>query len=122
MRVKIAACLVIAMILFGLPLLPTDVSAHKPPSIDRRVDELLSRMTTEEKVGQLNQLFYFTQFMKPEMVEPGIREGKIGSLLFVTDPATINRFQKVAVEQSRLKIPLLFGFDVIHGFRTIFPV
>jgi beta-glucosidase len=60
--------------------------------------------------------------MKPEMMEPGIREGKIGSLLFVTDPATINRFQKVAVEQSRLKIPLLFGFDVIHGFRTIFPV
>src|SRR6185369_10431750 len=45
-----------------------------------------------------------------------------GSLLFVTDPATINRFQKIAVEQSRLKIPLLFGFDVIHGFRTIFPV
>src|ERR1043165_2274703 len=48
--------------------------------------------------------------------------GKIGSLLFVTDPALINRFQKVAVENSRLKIPLLFGFDVIHGFRTIFPV
>jgi beta-glucosidase len=79
-------------------------------------------MTIEEKVGQLNQLFYFTQFMKPEMVEPGISEGKIGSLLFVTDPAVINRFQKVAVEKSRLKIPLLFGFDVIHGFHTIFPV
>ncbi|HEX3186928.1 MAG TPA: glycoside hydrolase family 3 N-terminal domain-containing protein, partial [Pyrinomonadaceae bacterium] len=79
-------------------------------------------MTMEEKVGQLNQLFYFTQFMQPAMVEPGIREGKVGSLLFITDPATINRFQKVAVEQSRLKIPLLFGFDVIHGFRTVFPV
>jgi beta-glucosidase len=91
-------------------------------SPDRRVDALLSQMTVEEKVGQLNQLFYFTQFMKPEMVEPGIREGKIGSLLFLTDPVLINRFQKVAVENSRLKIPLLFGFDVIHGFRTIFPV
>jgi len=82
----------------------------------------MSRMTEDEKIGQLNQLFYFAQFMKPDMIEPGLREGKIGSLLFVTDPATINRFQKVAVEQSRLKIPLLFGFDVIHGFRTIFPV
>ena len=89
---------------------------------DRRVDELLSQMTIEEKVGQLNQLFYFKQFMRPEMIEPDIRAGKVGSLLFVTDPAIINRFQKVAVENSRLKIPLLFGFDVIHGFRTIFPV
>ena len=128
MRVKIAACLVIVMALWGVPLLATDVSADGLPvrvssrSIDARVDALVSQMTIEEKVGQLNQLFYFTSFMKPEMVEPGIREGKIGSLLFVTDPATINRFQKVAVENSRLKIPLLFGFDVIHGFRTIFPV
>ena len=110
------------MTLFGLPLVTTVVSAGRSQSVDRRVDALVSQMTIDEKVGQLNQLFYFTQFMKPEMVEPGIREGKIGSLLFVTDPATINRFQKVAVEQSRLKIPLLFGFDVIHGFRTIFPV
>jgi len=90
--------------------------------IDKRVDDLMSRMTEDEKIGQLNQLFYFAQFMKPEMIDPGLRDGKIGSLLFVTDPATINRFQKIAVEQSRLKIPLLFGFDVIHGFRTIFPV
>jgi len=79
-------------------------------------------MTIEEKVGQLNQLFFLKQFMKPEMLEPDIRSGKVGSLLFVTDPAIINRFQKVAVENSRLKIPLLFGFDVIHGFHTIFPV
>ena len=79
-------------------------------------------MTLDEKIGQLNQLFFLSQLMKPEMMEPDIREGKVGSLLFVTDPVLINRFQKVAVEQSRLKIPLLFGFDVIHGFRTVFPV
>src|SRR5215217_3462689 len=109
-------------------LLVTNSVAARPayfdPSLptDKRVDDLMSRMTVDEKIGQLNQLFYITQFMKPEMIESGLREGKIGSLLFVTDPATINRFQKVAVEQSRLKIPLLFGFDVIHGFRTIFPV
>jgi beta-glucosidase len=110
--------------LFGLPVRARmNLSkAQQRPSIDRRVDELLSQMTIEEKVGQLNQLFYFKQFMRPEMIEPGIREGKVGSLLFVTDPAIINRFQKVAVENSRLKIPLIFGFDVIHGFRTVFPV
>jgi beta-glucosidase len=127
MKTKIAACLAIVIALFGLPALATvPVTAVGPhasvQSIDRRVDQLLSQMTIDEKVGQVNQLFYFRQFMQPAMVEPGIREGKIGSLLFVTDPATINRFQKVAVEQSRLKIPLLFGFDVIHGFRTVFPV
>lgn len=124
MRVKVAVCFAVVMALSGLPVVARmSVSkTQRKLSIDRRVDELLSRMTIEEKVGQLNQLFYFKQFMKPEMIEPDIREGKIGSLLFVTDPAIINRFQKVAVENSRLKIPLLFGFDVIHGFRTVFPV
>jgi beta-glucosidase len=124
MKIKIAACLAVVMALSGLSV-PARPSVSKTPqlnSIDRRVNELMSQMTIDEKVGQLNQLFYFSSFMKPEMLEPGIREGKIGSLLFVTNPAIINRFQKVAVENSRLKIPLLFGFDVIHGFRTVFPV
>ncbi len=88
----------------------------------QRAETLLAQMTLEEKIGQMNQLFFFPQFMKPEMMDGGIRKGEIGSLLFVTDPALINRFQKVAVSESRLKIPLIFGFDVIHGFQTIFPV
>jgi beta-glucosidase len=122
MRIKIAVWLVIALVLFDLPVLARVSVSQRSQSIDRRVDALLSQMTLEEKVGQVHQLFYFTQFMKPEAIEPDIRAGKVGSLLFLTDPALINRFQKVAVENSRLKIPLLFGFDVIHGFHTIFPV
>jgi beta-glucosidase len=123
MRLKVAVCFALVVALFPLPV-SASISRPKTSqmSTDRRVDQLLAQMTMEEKVGQVNQLFYFSQFMKPEMVEPAIREGKIGSLLFVTDPAVINRLQKTAVENSRLKIPLLFAFDVIHGFRTIFPV
>lgn len=122
---RLLACVAAALLLtktfaFAIPEQATYLDPSLP--IDKRVDDLMSRMTEDEKIGQLNQLFYLKQFMKPEMFDPGLRDGKIGSLLFVTDPTTINRFQKVAVEQSRLKIPLLFGFDVIHGFRTIFPV
>jgi beta-glucosidase len=88
----------------------------------QRADALLAQMTLDEKIGQLNQLFFFSSFQQEESFNDGIRKGEIGSLLFVTDPAMINRFQKIAVTQSRLKIPLIFGFDVIHGFHTIFPV
>ena len=107
-----------------MPLVQTlgQTATRRDADISKRAAALLAKMTLEEKIGQLNQIFYFSQLMKPEMMEPDLRAGKIGSLLFVTDPAVINRLQKVAVEQSRLKIPLLFGFDVIHGFRTVFPV
>src|SRR5689334_6551946 len=87
----------------------------------KRANALLAQMTLEEKIGQMTQLF-FGIIPDSVKVEDRIRRGEIGSLLFVTDPATINRLQKVAVEESRLRIPLLFGFDVIHGFHTIFPV
>ena len=83
------------------------------------VDSLLQRMTTEEKIGQLSQLFVFDS---SDPVEKPVARGEVGSLLFITDPAMINRLQHIAVEKSRLHIPLIFGYDVIHGFRTIFPV
>jgi beta-glucosidase len=102
----------------------------------RRVDELIAAMTPAEKAGQLSQYFYFQLPAGTEpdpllgldvnsqagMVESAVREGGAGSLLFVVDPAQTNRLQRLAVEGSRLGIPLLFGFDVIHGLRTIFPV
>jgi beta-glucosidase len=83
------------------------------------VDDLLKRMTLEEKIGQMSQV----ALNEPQTIpaEEQARQG-VGSFLFVTDPARINRLQHAAVEQSRLHIPLIFGFDVIHGFRTIYPV
>lgn len=86
--------------------------------VSAQVAALVKQMTLEEKVGQLVQIFYFGGSTAERM----IGEGKAGSVLFVTDPKKLNRLQRIAVEQSRLKIPLLAGYDVIHGLRTIFPV
>ena len=105
-------------------------------TIQSQVDELITQMTPAERAGQLTQYFYFRlpagaeaapalgfdASKQPRMVESALREGGAGSLLFVTDPAEINRLQRLAVEGNRLGIPLLFGFDVIHGLRTILPV
>lgn len=103
-------------------------------TIQSQVDELITQMTPAEKAGQLTQYFYFRlpagaepaldfdAEEQPRMVESALREGVAGSLLFVTDPAEINRLQRLAVDGNRLGIPVLFGFDVIHGLRTIFPV
>ncbi len=89
------------------------------PATAARAESLLQQMTPEEKLGQLNQLFRFAA--APAMDEE-IKKGLVGSLLFVTDPVEINRLQHLAVDNTRLHIPLIFGYDVIHGFRTIFPI
>ncbi len=102
--------------------LAVSLSAAAPPSdeeVTRRANEILSQMTLEEKIGQLNQLFVFGASAS---LENAVRQGQIGSMLFVSDPAQVNKFQHAAVEGSRLHIPVLFGFDVIHGWRTMFPV
>jgi beta-glucosidase len=92
-------------------------ASSQSSTIDQRIDDLLSGMTLEEKVGQLVQLSGFTADSAV-----AIREGRVGSLLNVVGAETTNRVQRIAVEESRLGIPLLFGLDVIHGYRTIFPI
>jgi beta-glucosidase len=84
-------------------------------SIENRVNRLLARMTLQEKLEQIQLLPDF------KVTDEEVRNG-LGSILSVTDPAQIRRYQRIAVEESRLKIPLLFAFDTIHGFRTIFPI
>ncbi|RXH54303.1 beta-glucosidase BglX [Granulicella sibirica] len=90
------------------------------PEALRFANDLLKKMTLEEKIGQMSQTAMNTPDKKA--VDDGIRKGQIGSLLFITDATEINRLQKIAVDESRLHIPLIVGFDVIHGFRTIYPV
>jgi beta-glucosidase len=109
---------------FSLAALASGASAAAPDAaaVRARANEILARMTPEEKAGQLTQYFAIPA---PELMkepERELRAGRVGSLLFVTDPKETNRLQKIALEGSRHRIPLLFGFDVIHGFRTIFPV
>ena len=88
-------------------------------AIQHKVDDLLKAMTTEEKIGQLSQTFFFGPSAS---IDERIHGGELGSILFTTDPAQINRMQRIAVNESPHHIPLLFGSDVIHGLRTIFPV
>jgi beta-glucosidase len=90
---------------------------HSDQEIENRVNALLKQMTIEEKAGQLTQ-FAGTS---PQTMDL-IKQGKVGSLLGVLGAQQANEVQRVAVEQSRLKIPLILGYDVIHGYRTVFPV
>lgn len=98
-------------------------SAQAPqPNIEKRINALLSRMTLEEKLGQLQQLDGEANGnFRPEHRDL-VRKGLLGSTLNVRGVARVNELQHIAMDESRLKIPVLFAFDVIHGYRTIFPV
>src|SRR5579871_3624000 len=95
------------------------------PTIESKVDALLKQMTLDEKIGQL------VQYSAGQPTGPGtgrsdyeemIARGQVGSLFNVIDPHQINAYQRIAMEKSRLHIPILFGLDVIHGFKTEFPI
>ena len=95
------------------------------PSVERRIDSLINLMTVEEKLGQLNQPAGGYDHATGKMREEDsvlLRAGRVGAYLGVVGAERTRRLQQVAVEQSRLGIPLLFGLDVIHGFRTTFPI
>lgn len=111
--VIVAACV--------LAWMPTSAMADE-------LDRLLSRMTLEEKIGQLVQMSS-SELTGPDKGQVGVeknlaavRAGRVGSVVNVASPETVNRLQQVAVQESRLRIPLLFGFDVIHGLHTTFPI
>ncbi|MEZ5307342.1 MAG: beta-glucosidase BglX [Pyrinomonadaceae bacterium] len=101
------------------------LAQRKPTSIDKRVETLLRKMTIEEKAGQLTQYAGDNQATGPLQFkgdhEKLISEGKIGSMLSVVGAGYTRQYQEAAM-RSRLKIPLLFGLDVIHGFKTTFPI
>jgi beta-glucosidase len=95
------------------------------PAVEKRVNELFSKMTLEEKIGQLVQ-YSAGQATGPTSGRTDdrdmVQKGQVGSLFNVTGAKATNELQHIAVDQTRLHIPLLFGLDVIHGFRTTFPL
>ncbi|KAB1228527.1 glycoside hydrolase family 3 N-terminal domain-containing protein [Chryseobacterium viscerum] len=111
---------------FLLALSTLGMNVYGQKTIDQKVAELLSKMTLEEKVGQMVQYSGFEYATGPQQsnsaaVLEEIKKGKVGSMLNVAGSEETKAFQKLAM-QSRMKIPLLFGQDVIHGYRTTFPV
>src|SRR6266404_2774474 len=108
------------------PAQPAHVNSQpNDPAIEARVEELLKKMTLEEKVGQL------VQYSAGQPTGPGtgrtdypdmLAKGEVGALFNIVTAKETNAFQRIAVEKSRLHIPLIFGLDVIHGFRTEFPI
>jgi beta-glucosidase len=110
--------------LFSMMSLAANAQSH-PFSAEakQKAETLLKQMTLDEKVGQLNEsagiVFPGLLDQKPDEL---ILQGKVGSILWLNDVKEINRLQHLAVEKSRLHVPIIFGFDVIHGYRTVFPV
>ena len=104
----------------------TSVSAQEidpPGGIEARIDDLIGRMTLEEKLGQLSMLD--ADYPSGELTDEQkqmVRDGVLGSTLNGRGAVATNEAQRIAVEESRLGIPLIFGFDVIHGYRTVFPM
>lgn len=96
------------------------VGCKEADPTEQRIDDLLSRMTLDEKIGQMNQL-NGSGWVSPDL-SGAVKGGAVGSILNEVDLATVNELQRIAVEESRLKIPLIFARDVIHGFRTVFPI
>jgi beta-glucosidase len=94
-------------------LAPTRPAAS--PSVERKVDRLLRKMTVDEKLQQV-------QLLSDGQITDADAKAGVGSVFSLTDPAKIDHFQHVAVQQSRLHIPILFAYDTIHGYRTIFPI
>ncbi len=118
-KIVLASCLVLSG--YG-------VSAQQKPAdakMDAYITNLMSKMTLEEKIGQLNLPsigFDVTGPILSEGVEEKIEKGLVGGVFNTYTPNAVRKLQELAIKKSRLKIPLLFGYDVIHGHRTIFPI
>jgi len=110
-------------------LLVNTVTNAQDKTIEAKIDALLSEMTLKEKVGQMNQYSSFFDVTGPapkdgenKMRYEHIKTGQVGSMLNVRGAKQVREMQKLAVENSRLGIPLIFGFDVIHGHKTVSPI
>lgn len=118
MKIKLMTGAFLIMSLMACSQQKNSQNSNIDSAIESKVENLLSKMTLEEKLGQMNQL---SPWNFDELAER-IRKGEVGSILNVVNPEEVNKIQKIAVEESRLGIPILVSRDVIHGYKTIFPI
>ena len=122
---KLQSCLILTILFFSGSLCAQKKTQPKLTVKEIFVNNLISKMTIDEKIGQLNLPSsddFVTGMAKSTNIAQKIREGKVGGLFNIKTLQKIKDIQRVAVEESRLKIPLLFGMDVIHGYETTFPI
>ncbi len=125
-RMRRIAVYVLMLSAFCVALFAQQKSISADQTMDDFISRLLDQMTVQEKIGQLNLItprggsFYCAILTRDD--EAKIKAGQVGGLTGVMGPEKVRKAQQLAVEQSRRKIPLLFGFDVIHGYKTIFPI
>ncbi len=99
----------------------TEAPERADDNIEQRVGALLRDMTLTEKIGQMRQVDATGEAISPDLAD-AIRSGRIGSVINQTSPEIVNELQRIAIEETRLGVPLLIARDVIHGFKTIFPI
>jgi beta-glucosidase len=119
----------LSLVFLLMPLVSLSQSVSVKSETDKKVDALLKKMTLEEKVGQMNQYNGFWEITGPVPNEGNaklkydhLKKGLVGSVLNVKGVENVRKLQEIVVKESRLGIPLLFGFDVIHGHKTLFPI
>jgi len=105
-----------------LPAAPLPSATLTEKQVQARTLDLLARMSVREKIGQLTQVGADIPGPAGESTEELVRQGLAGSVLWTLDSQRIRHLQEIAAKESRLGIPLLFGFDVIHGYKTVFPI
>lgn len=113
--------MVMAALLFILINSSCDTGKNVADDAGAKADKIIAQMTIEEKIGQMSQLDVGT-FNDPEKLKQLVRDGRYGSVMNYLGTEQVNEIQRIAMEESRLGIPLLIGRDVIHGYRTIFPI
>ena len=120
--VRLGAVILISSLLITVTtLMPDDASFSDELSLEKRIESLIAGMTIEEKVGQMSQV-NAGDGDAVSILGDSIRAGRIGSVINLVDVEAVNELQRIAVEESRLGVPLLVGRDVIHGFQTVLPI
>lgn len=114
--------IVASLLLMNISAVAEPIYKDANAPVEARVDDLLSRMTLDEKIGQLHQRSFYGGEEAMNMWKGQVAAGSIGSLLNIVTPHDADALQKTAMEESRLGIPLLMARDVIHGYKTIFPI